>query len=265
MRRVDILGVGVSLLGPDDLLAFFGRVIDAGERAVVLNVNAHCLNLAWEKPWLRDYLNQSAAVFVDGYGVRLAAWLLGRPLPIRVTYADWMWDLAGYCAANDLSLYFLGARDGVAAEAGQRLTASFSRLRIVGTHHGYFDKSPTSQENLAVLRDINRLKPNILLVGFGMPIQEQWLMDNWASVEADIALTGGGVFDVVSGRVKRPPRILTDHGLEWLGRMWREPRRLWRRYLLGNPVFLWRVLRQRFGLMPYGRADTSGDTEPQPG
>jgi N-acetylglucosaminyldiphosphoundecaprenol N-acetyl-beta-D-mannosaminyltransferase len=72
-------------------------------------------------------------------------------------------------------------------------------------------------------------------------------MENWPTVNASVALTGGGVFDYVSGRLARAPRLLSDHGFEWLGRLILEPRRLWRRYLIGNPLFLWRVLRQRFG------------------
>jgi N-acetylglucosaminyldiphosphoundecaprenol N-acetyl-beta-D-mannosaminyltransferase len=247
MDHIDILGVNVSMITADALLALFGRICASGAKSVVLNVNANCLNLAYTEPWLKAYLNRAEAVFVDGYGVRFAAWLLGRPLPTRITYADWMWDLGRYCAEHDLSLYFVGAKPGVAAEAAERLTAACPGLRVHGTHHGYFDKHPQADENRSVIEDINRAKPDILIVGFGMPIQERWLMENWEQIGARIALTGGGVFDFVSGRLKRPPRILTDHGLEWLGRLFLEPRRLWRRYLLGNPLFVLRVLRQRLG------------------
>jgi len=122
-------------------------------------------------------------------------------------------------------------------------------LRIVGTYHGYFDKTPGSPGNEAVIQAINAVKPNILIVGFGMPLQERWLMENWDRVEASVALTGGAVFDYVSGDLRRPPCWMTSHGLEWLGRLLIEPRRLWQRYLIGNPLFLWRVLKQRLGLL----------------
>ena len=87
--------------------------------------------------------------------------------------------------------------------------------------------------------------PDILIVGFGMPLQERWLMQNWENLDARVALTGGAVFDYVSGEVRRGPRVLTDNGFEWLARFLIEPGRLWRRYLVGNPLFLWRVLQQR--------------------
>jgi N-acetylglucosaminyldiphosphoundecaprenol N-acetyl-beta-D-mannosaminyltransferase len=259
VEQIEILGVKISLIGPDDLLAYFGQVCAGAEKTVVLNVNANCLNLACEEPWLRRYLNQADVVFVDGYGVTLAAWLLGMPLPTRITYADWMDDLARYCAEHELSLYFLGAKEGIAREAADRLSARHPGLRIVGTHHGYFDMRRETDANKRVVREINAVLPDILIVGFGMPLQERWLMENWGAIEARVGLTGGGVFDNLSGRLKRPPRFLTDHGFEWLGRLVVEPRRLWRRYLLGNPRFVIRVLRQRLRGVP----DVAGDHLPE--
>jgi N-acetylglucosaminyldiphosphoundecaprenol N-acetyl-beta-D-mannosaminyltransferase len=95
------------------------------------------------------------------------------------------------------------------------------------------------------MNEINAAKPQILVVGFGMPRQERWLMENWDRVDANFALAGGAVFDYFSSRLRRGPRLLTDNGFEWLARLLVEPARLWRRYLLGNPLFLLRVLRQR--------------------
>jgi N-acetylglucosaminyldiphosphoundecaprenol N-acetyl-beta-D-mannosaminyltransferase len=100
-----------------------------------------------------------------------------------------------------------------------------------------------------VLQAINATSPDILLVGLGMPIQERWLMENWGFVKAKVALPVGALFDYLAGEIPRAPHWMTDHGLEWLGRLIVEPRRLWRRYLLGNPRFLWLVLKQRLGLL----------------
>ena len=135
------------------------------------------------------------------------------------------------------------------AKAAVRLTERFPNLRILGTHHGFFDKTPGSLENEDVIQRINAVKPDILVTGFGMPLQERWLMDNWDRIEANVALTGGAVFDYISEELRRAPRWMTDHSLEWLGRLIIEPRRLWRRYLIGNPLFLWRVLKQRLGFL----------------
>ena len=242
--RIDVLGVGVDPITVDELHAEIARLVRSGKLGLVLNVNAHCLNLCYKDSALRDSLNGADVVFCDGAGVMLAARMLGGRIPARITYAAWIWRLAGFAAAEGFSFYFLGARPGVAQEAATRLRERYPGLRIVGVRHGYFDHSAGSAENEAVLEEINATAPDILLVGLGMPLQERWLTQNRHRLDARVALSGGAVFDYASRRVRRGPRILTERGFEWLARLLNEPRRLWRRYLLGNPLFLLRVLRQ---------------------
>ena len=242
--RIDVLGVGVDPVTVDELHAEIARLVRAGKPGLVLNVNAHCLNLCYEDAALRGSLNGADVVFCDGAGVMLAARILGGRIPARITYADWIWRLADFAAAGGFSLYFLGARPGVAQEAARRLRERYPGLRIVGVRHGYFDHSAGSAENEAILEEINATAPDILLVGLGMPLQEIWLTQNRDRLITGVALSGGAVFDYASRRVRRGPRLLTEHGFEWLARLLSEPRRLWRRYLLGNPLFLLRVLRQ---------------------
>ncbi len=230
-----------------ELHAEIENLVRHGERGLVLNVNAHCLNLCYEDPKLRDFMNRAEVVFCDGVGVMLAARVLGRRIPQRITYADWIWQLADLAAARGFSLYLLGARPGVAQEAARKLKARNPNLEIVGTRHGYFDHGAGSPENEAVVEEINASAPDILLVGLGMPFQEHWLMENRQRLDVRVALTGGAVFDYASGRLRRGPRLLRENGFEWLARLIVEPRRLWRRYLIGNPLFLLRVLRQRLG------------------
>ncbi|MBX6762087.1 MAG: WecB/TagA/CpsF family glycosyltransferase [Rubrobacteraceae bacterium] len=244
-RRVEILGVGVDPLEVGELHRRLARAVRREEHALFLNVNAHALNLLYEDEELRSFFGRAQVVFCDGAGVMLAARLLGRRIPERITYADWIWRLASLAAAEGFTLYFLGGRPGVADEAARNLRRLNPGLEVRGTHHGYFDHRAGSPQNEAVIKQINAASPDILLVGMGMPLQERWLMENWERIDARVALTGGAVFDYASGRLRRGPRLLTDNGLEWLARLFIEPRRLWRRYLIGNPLFLWRVLRQR--------------------
>jgi N-acetylglucosaminyldiphosphoundecaprenol N-acetyl-beta-D-mannosaminyltransferase len=234
------------------------RIVDESDHELILNVNVHALNLAFRLPDLRDFFGQAQAVFCDGAGVALGARLLGYDFPQRITYADWTWQLAEFAEPRGFTFFFLGARPGVADKAAANLKARFPDLRIVGTHHGYFDKTPGRAENEMVIERINAVKPNILIVGFGMPLQERWLMENWDRIDANVALTGGAVFDYVSGELERAPRWMTENGLEWLGRLLIEPRRLWKRYLIGNPLFLWRVLRQRLGLLDFDDGTNNG-------
>ncbi len=242
---VRILGVDVHPLDVDGLHAYIGEVIRAGGHSLVLNVNAHALNLGCTRPWLREFWNEAPVVFCDGAGVRLAARMLGVRLPPRITYADWMWQLGAEAERREWSLYLLGGEPGVAPRATRRMRARFPDLRVVGARDGYFDKTAGCAASRAVVEEINRVAPDILVVGFGMPLQEAWLRDHWDAIDARIALTGGAALDYVSGKLVRAPRWMTRNGLEWLGRLAIEPRRLWRRYLLGNPSFLWRISRQK--------------------
>lgn len=243
--RIEVLGVGVDPVTVDELNAEVLRLIGEDGLSLVLNANAHCLNLCYRDRALRDFLNRADVVFCDGVGVMVAAWLLGERIPERITYADWAWRLAAFAEAEGLSLYFLGARPGVAAKAARNLEERHPALKISGVRYGYFDHAAGSRENAAVVQEINAQEPDILLVGLGMPLQERWLMENRRNLNASVALAGGAVFDYVSGELRRGPPLLTDNGFEWLARLFIEPGRLWRRYLLGNPLFLARVLRRR--------------------
>ena len=243
--RVGVLGVGVDRITVEGLHAEVAHLVRR-RGGIVLNANAHCLNLCHEDEGLREFFAAADVVFCDGAGVKLAARMLGDQLPERITYADWLPRLAALAEERGFSLFFLGARPGVAGEAARRLRASHPDLRIVGVRHGYFDHRAGSPENGSVVAEINAARPDVLLVGLGMPLQERWLMQNLHGLDVGAALTGGAVFDYASGGLRRGPRLLTDNGLEWLARLIVEPRRLWRRYLLGNPLFLARVIGQRW-------------------
>lgn len=246
-EKVDVLGVGVDPLTVEELHEEISRFVENGEHALVLHANVHGLNLAYCSGRLRGLFNRAPIVFCDGSGVMLGARILGRRIPQRITYADWTWKLAAFAEERGFSLFFLGARPGVAEKAARRLEYRFPKLRIVGAEHGYFERTLGSPENEAIIKKINAARPDVLLVGFGMPVQEFWLAENWEKVDANVALTGGAVFDYVSGELRRGPRFLTDRGLESVARLMVEPRRLWRRYVIGNPLFLLRVLKQRLG------------------
>lgn len=250
IAAAEVLGVRVHALTVPQLHAAMGAIIDNGDHVLVLNANVRALNLAYEWPWFRHFLNQAGLIYCDGAGVALAARLDGFHIPRRITLADWAWELAEFAQSCDYSFFLLGAQPGVAEQAAERLQARFKRLRIVGVQHGYFNKAIDHPENQAVVESINAVRPDILILGFGMPLQEKWLMENWHRVDARIALAGGAVFDFISGGLQRAPAWMNDRGFEWLGRLLIEPGRLWQRYLVGNPLFFSRVLRHKITAKP---------------
>ncbi len=242
LESVHILGVRVDNTSEDQLLLAIKSIIGNHQKAIISNVNINAMNLAFSDHRFRRFLNDSTINFCDGAGVRLAANLLGGKIQKRITYADWMWTLAEFADLQQFRFFFLGAKPGVAGDAAKKLKEKFPHIQIVGTHHGYFNHANNSSENEEVIAKINAAQPDILILGLGMPYQEYWLLDNWERINGLVALTGGAVFDYISGHLHRAPLWMTRHGLEWLGRLFFEPTRLWKRYLIGNPLFFWRVL-----------------------
>jgi N-acetylglucosaminyldiphosphoundecaprenol N-acetyl-beta-D-mannosaminyltransferase len=146
-----------------------------------------------------------------------------------------------------MTLFLLGGSMGVADTAAQRLKERYPQLQIVGTMHGFFNKGKPHDENREVIRMINQANPDLLLVGMGMPLQEQWLMENWHELNPRVAITCGALFEYISGDLRRGPQWMTDNYLEWLARMIISPKRYTKRYLRDNPLFLYRVLKQKIG------------------
>jgi N-acetylglucosaminyldiphosphoundecaprenol N-acetyl-beta-D-mannosaminyltransferase len=240
-----IFDIPIDLGRPEDLLRRItgwagGR--DGGPPKRVMYANAHVLNQSAAHPELRQVLEAADLVYCDGYGVRLAAKALDAPVPHRMTGADWVWALAALCAQGGQSIYLLGSEPGIARGASERLAATCPGLDVVGHHHGYFEVGSPHDDR--VVEHINAHRPSILLVGMGTPKQELWVQANADRLDVDVLWTVGALFDVVSGKVPRAPGWLADNGLEWIFRLAIEPGRMWRRYLLGNPVFVHRVLEQ---------------------
>jgi len=241
--RSRIFEIPVDLGHPADLLArITGWVGEPGTPRRVMYVNAHVLNQSRGNPALRGALERADLVYCDGYGVRLAAKALEDPVPHRMTGADWIWSLGALCASAGQTVYLLGSEPGVASEAARRLGRRFPRLEIVGTHHGYFEAGSNHDDRVA--EDINARRPDIVLVGMGSPKQELWIEHNADRLDTGVLWSVGALFDYVSGRTPRAPAWLSDNGLEWIFRLAVEPQRMWRRYLLGNPVFVSRVMAQ---------------------
>lgn len=242
-ESVVVDGVSINAFTVDSLHAYIEGNILGGSRAKIYNANVHGMNLARQDPNFRRELVTADAIFCDGEGVRLASRILGYGLPERITYADWLWQLADFAAERGWSLFFLGGRPGVAERAAARLTAAVPGLRIAGTADGYWHAKGRSDEE--VVEEINASGAHILVVGMGMPLQEYWLGRWWTALRASIGLSGGACFDFVSGEVPRCPAWMRRSGLEWSYRLLLEPRRMFRRYVVGNPQFFGRIFRQR--------------------
>ena len=215
----------------------------SGDPALLAFVNPDCLNIAYVDAEYRRILLDAARVLPDGIGIHIGCRMLGVALQANVNGTDLFPQLCERAARAGLGLFLLGARPGIAEAVAANMQAQFPGLRIDGVQDGYFD--PADED--AVIDRINASGAAILLVAFGVPRQEKWLAHNHARLAPPVRMGVGGLFDFYSGRIPRAPVWMREIGLEWTWRLMQEPGRMWRRYVIGNPLFLYRVWRQARG------------------
>jgi len=243
MDKVTILGVDVSVVDSEALTERIIESIRKGERRIFPYVNIHAVNIAYREPRFAGMLNAGGNAYCDGEGVRLGAMILGRKLPRRIVLTYYFWDLCAALEREGASIFLLGSRPEIVARAVEETLRRHPQLKVAGSHHGYFAKQGAESE--AIVRQVNDSGADVLFVGFGMPLQEYWIADHATGLEARAILPCGSMIDYAAGARHLTPRWMGDHGLEWVYRLLQEPSRLWTRYLIGNPLFVLRVLRQR--------------------
>ena len=232
-----------------------------GAPAQMAFVNPDCLNIAWHHDDYRHVLQRADRVLPDGIGIHIGCRMRGEMLRENVNGTDMFPLLCEAAARAGRSLYLLGARPGIAAAAAQTMQGRFPDLVVAGTRDGYFDAA----DEPGVIDAINASGADILLVAFGAPRQDLWVASNRERLTVRVAFGVGGLFDFYSGRIPRAPVWMRELGLEWAFRLLQEPGRMWRRYVIGNPLFLFRVWRQmlapeRFALPAAGRDIHHGES-----
>jgi N-acetylglucosaminyldiphosphoundecaprenol N-acetyl-beta-D-mannosaminyltransferase len=235
-----LLGIPIANISMDQALDQIIESSKGNQKIMVAFVNPDCLNIAYHHAKYAQTLRNAACVLPDGIGIHLGCRMLGLSLNTNVNGTDLFPRLCERLAEEGLSLYLLGGSHGIAAETARRMQDTYPELKIAGTRHGYF----SADEEKDVVHAINQSSPDVLLVGMGVPRQELWLERHQAALTPSIRIGVGGLFDFYSGRIPRAPLWVREIGLEWLWRLLQEPGRLWRRYVIGNPLFLYRVWKQ---------------------
>jgi N-acetylglucosaminyldiphosphoundecaprenol N-acetyl-beta-D-mannosaminyltransferase len=243
MQPVTLAQVPVHPVDMDAALARVDAFIRAGEPHYNIAINAAKVVEFQDDAALRDAIRDAHLLTADGQSVVWASRLLGRPLPARVAGADLMVALLAHAAERGYSVYLLGARDEVVRACIDRARAHHPTLRIAGHRNGYF----RADEEPAVVEQIRAAKPDILFLGFGTPAKEYFMHRRHRELGVPFVMGVGGTFDVYAGLVRRAPRWLQKTGLEWAFRLAQEPRRMWKRYLVGNSRFVWLVAKELIG------------------
>jgi len=248
--HVSILGVKILNYSCDEALDFIEKLLnrDDASRAIYI-VNAHTLNLAEDDGRFRDVLNGAHGVFADGTGARWAARLRGVRMKDNLVGTDLLPLLFEKTAGRGYRYYLLGAEPNMIEQAAASCREQFPGWELAGYHHGHFPEHEVGR----VIDGINAARPHLLLVGMGNPIQEKWLHRHRDRLRVPLGIGVGGLFDHWGGRLERAPEWVRKRGFEWFQIMLQQPHK-WRRYLIGNPKFLVRVVRS----LPRDRAMVSG-------
>ncbi|AZO09668.1 glycosyltransferase [Mesorhizobium sp. M3A.F.Ca.ET.080.04.2.1] len=235
-----ILGISVLAIRWDEATALLNRLIAERRFTKVSFLNAHNANIAYTDPVFAEALDDFL-VLPDGVGVDMAAKLLyGAPFPDNLNGTDFVPAFLK-ASARPLTVALLGATRVNAEAASAKLAALAVQHKFVVIHDGYF--SPAEEPE--IVGRIARLRPDVLLVAMGVPRQELWIARHIEPGHCTLPIAVGALLDFLSGTVPRAPLWMRRMRLEWLFRLWVEPGRLWRRYVVGNPLFLWRVLKQK--------------------
>jgi len=241
IKKIDFLGLRVGDLTRMEITEKIMEFLCVGDKKFITYINAHCINVSFNDKEYRDILNSADLLYTGGEGIIWASKLFRRSLDTRVNILDFFDILAKELSKTKTKIYLLGTEASILKRAVQNLSKAPFNLNIVGFQHGFFK----SFEETEIIDRINLLKPDILMVGMGVPKQEKWIYQHLDELDVKLCWAVGGVFEWLSGYRKRAPRLMIECGLEWLHRLFQQPQRLGKRYVVGNPLFVYRVLKWR--------------------
>lgn len=240
-RRRDVMGVGIDPLTMDQTVDKLKSLMTDGGHHNHLSINAAKIVSAKEDPAKRQEFNAADVVSADGQSIVWAAKLLGRPVPERVAGIDLMNRLVELSTKEGQRIYLLGARPEVVEAVAENFTDRGAN--VVGRHDGYWRKQGLTDQDMA--RQIGALDVDILFVAVPSPMKEDFIYGQRDVMGVGVCVGVGGSFDIVAGQTKRAPELMQKLGMEWAFRLAMEPKRMFKRYAVGNTKFLWYLARDR--------------------
>ena len=240
---INILGVNICNFTHKEAFSIIEKCVtdNFSEAHTLFFVNTHTLNTSFSCSSYRQILNDSTLVFGDGTGVRWAAKLQGTSIKANLNGTDFFPYFFQQTSNRGHRYYLLGADKETIKRAAEEARKLFPGWILAGFHHGYILDKPTTE----IVKEINNARVDLLLVGMGNPLQERFISEHKELLEVKVIAGTGGLFDYWGGNITRAPRWLRNLGFEWVHLMLQQRKRILR-YLIGNPLFLFRIFRERF-------------------
>ncbi|WP_313165710.1 WecB/TagA/CpsF family glycosyltransferase [Sedimentibacter sp.] len=244
MDKLSIMGVRIDNMSMNETMDVIKDKIKNEEQYIIYTPNTEIVMMCHKDEEFMELINKSDINVPDGIGLIYASKIKNHPLKEKVAGYDLSVNMLKLANENNLKLFVVGGKPGIADEAMENVHREYPNINIAGSQHGYFKGTHLGKngddEELIVLDKINKAEPDILFVGFGAKKQEQWIEYNRDKINAKIIIGNGGTLDGLAGKVKRAPDIFIKSGLEWLYRLIKEPKRIKRQILL--PIFMIKVI-----------------------
>lgn len=245
--KINIAGTGISNVTLQETMQLLDTWIEAGAKKRVCVTPVNCIVWAANNPALQELYNNADLTLCDGVPLIWASSFLGKgKLKGRVTGLDLLPQYMAHCAEKGYSQFLLGAKEGVGESLKQWAENKFPGTIIKGVYSPPFAEQFSKEENDKMIRMINEAEPDILWVSLTAPKQDYWIAEHLSQLNVSIAIGVGGAFEVAAGLIPRAPVWMQKAGLEWLYRLYREPRRLYRRYIIEAPAFFPLIIRQKW-------------------
>ena len=233
------LNINFNALTISDTILTIEKLIASKTPSMYFSLSAELIVMANKDEKLRNIYNQSKILTIDSYVVYYLSKLFGKNVSEPVSASRVMLNILPVAESKNYRIFLLGASEEVIVKVVENLKNTFKNINIVGYSNGYFDKNNAA----AIVNKITQSKPDILFVAMSSPIKENFIYSNLSAMNVPVSIGVGGIFDIISGKCKLAPRWISKIGFEWFYRFLQEPKRMWKRYLVTNLIFLWLVLK----------------------
>lgn len=238
MEKQPLLNTCINNLTMPETIDKIEKMISSKNKSYVVAVNVDVIMKIENDPYLKEIVDNADMVLVDGKPLVWISKIYGRPLKAKISGSDLVPLLCDVAAQKGYSIFIIGGKDGIAEQAQKRLESRLPNIKIVGTYAPPMGFEKDEEELNKINSMISKAKPDLLIACFGCPKQEKWIYENINKYDAKVSICAGATVDFLAGNVKRAPRWMSEHGLEWFYRFLQEPKRMFKRYFVDDVKIL---------------------------
>ena len=238
MKKQALLNTYINNLTMTETIDEIEKMIASNQKSYVVAINVDVIMKIENDPYLKKIVDEADMVLVDGKPLVWISKMYGKPLKAKISGSDLVPLLCDVSAEKDYKIFILGGKEGIAEQAKQKLIEKHPNIKIVGTYAPPFGFEKDENELNKINHMISNVHPDLLISCFGCPKQEKWIYENIDKYDAKVSICAGATVDFLAGNVKRAPRWMSEHGLEWFYRFLKEPKRMFKRYFIDDVKIL---------------------------